>query len=204
MVDLKFRIRSTVLQDSAREAKSLIRPITLKIPCIEEAGLLGTVDNSGRLIPNNAVFKVSHHRTGWVIEGFIEDALGEFMKAQLESLSPSGIVPKQCEIRGLDTFLKLSREAVEVRTPHFRDLIQVYPDPQNMSLTPSEAVAALEKLGLGKNFIVIGVDYQGNFRRSCCITTFVNRPWEAVQIMKHLVHYLEGATKDGFSDEAHR
>ena len=57
MVELRFRIRNNVF--NTREVpsrRSTIRPLSLCLPSVEEAALLGEVDEDGRLIPRRGVF----------------------------------------------------------------------------------------------------------------------------------------------------
>lgn len=71
MVELRFRIRSNVF--NARELsarRATIRPLALCLPSVEEAALLGEVDETGRLVPRRTVFYTGNQRTGPVIEGF--------------------------------------------------------------------------------------------------------------------------------------
>jgi len=70
MVELRFRIRSNVfcLQESPR--RSTIRPLALCLPSVEEAALLGEVDETGRVIPRRGVCFTGALRTGPVIECF--------------------------------------------------------------------------------------------------------------------------------------
>ena len=102
MVELRFRIRNSVFTPPQAVRRSTIRPLALMCPSIEEAALLGEVDSAGRLIPRKGVFFMSSQRTGPVIEGFEDCALGEFVKAQLEALAQNGEPPARCEVHGLD------------------------------------------------------------------------------------------------------
>src|SRR4026207_2269307 len=104
MVELRFRIRNTVFTPPHNTRRSTIRPVALLCPSVEEAALLGEVDDIGRLVPRKGVFFMSLQRTGPVIEGFEDCALGEFVKAQLEALSQNGEPPARCEVHGLDPF----------------------------------------------------------------------------------------------------
>src|SRR5262245_42926568 len=91
MVELKFRIRNNVVNvQEVPSRRSTIRPLSLCLPSVEEAALLGEVDEAGRVVPRRGVFFMANLRTGPVIEGFEDCALGEFVKAQLEALSQSG------------------------------------------------------------------------------------------------------------------
>src|ERR1700752_2202221 len=98
MVELRFGIRKTGFEPPQAVARSTIRPLALMCPSIEEAALLGEVDDTGRLTPRKGVFYMSAQRTGPVIEGFEDCALGEFVKAQLEALSQNGEPPARCEV----------------------------------------------------------------------------------------------------------
>ena len=67
--------------------------LSLYFPSVEEAALLGEVDDTGRVMPRRGVFFISQPRTGPVIEGFEDCALGEFVRAQLEAISQNGEPP---------------------------------------------------------------------------------------------------------------
>src|SRR5439155_1812599 len=108
MVELRFRIRNNVFNPQDPPRKSTIRPLSLCLPSVEEAALLGEVDETGRVIPRRGVFFLTNLRTGPVIEGFEDCALGEFVKAQLEGLSQDGEPPVNCEVNGLVPFLELA------------------------------------------------------------------------------------------------
>jgi len=57
MVELRFRIRSTVFNfQEFSSRRSTIRPLALCLPSVEEAALLGEVDEVGRVIPRRGVF----------------------------------------------------------------------------------------------------------------------------------------------------
>ena len=92
MVELKFRVRNTVFTAPNPNRRGMIRPLSLYCPSVEEAALLGEVDEVGRLVPRRGVFYLSFPRTGPVIEGFEDCALGEFVKAQLEALSKLSLI----------------------------------------------------------------------------------------------------------------
>ena len=114
MIELRFRIRNGVFNPPQLVRRSTIRPLALLCPSLEEAALLGEVDETGRLTPRRGVFNMSSPRTGPVIEGFEDCALGEFVKAQLEALAENGEPPVRCEVHGLDPFLELGeREEAE-------------------------------------------------------------------------------------------
>ena len=108
MVELRFRIRNSVFNPQDPPRKSTIRPLALCLPSVEEAALLGEVDETGRVVPRRGVFFLTNLRTGPVIEGFEDCALGEFVKAQLEALSQNGEPPAKCEVHGLDPFLEFA------------------------------------------------------------------------------------------------
>src|SRR6266480_8071265 len=109
MVELRFRIRNSVFNvQEVAARRATIRPLSLCLPSVEEAALLGEVDESGRVTPRRGVFFLSFLRTGPVIDGFEDCALGEFVKAQLEALSQDGEPPAKCEVHGLDPFLELA------------------------------------------------------------------------------------------------
>ena len=100
MVELRFRIRNNVFTSQEGSARRpTIRPLSLCLPSVEEAALLGEVDEVGRVIPRRGVFFTGNLRTGPVIEGFEDCALGEFVKAQLEALSQNGEPPAKCEVQ---------------------------------------------------------------------------------------------------------
>src|SRR5204863_8394042 len=105
MVELRFRIRNNVFNPQDPPRKSTIRPLSLCLPSVEEAALLGEVDETGRVIPRRGVFFMASLRTGPVIEGFEDCALAQFVKAQLEALSQNGEPPAKCEVHGLDPLL---------------------------------------------------------------------------------------------------
>jgi len=67
MVELKFRIRNTVFTAPNPNRKGMIRPMSLYCPSIEEAALLGEVDDGGRVVPRPGIFYLSFPRTGPVI-----------------------------------------------------------------------------------------------------------------------------------------
>src|SRR6476469_10832796 len=109
MVELRFRIRSNVFStQEVPSRRSTIRPLALCLPSVEEAALLGEVDETGRVIPRRGVFYTGVLRTGPVIEGFEDCALGEFVKDQIEALAQNGEPPARCEVHGLDPFLDLA------------------------------------------------------------------------------------------------
>src|SRR5262245_18042317 len=122
MVELRFRIRNSVLAAQASVRRSTIRPLALLCPSVEEAALLGEVDDVGRLVPRKEVFYLSFQRTGPVIEGFEDCALGEFVRAQLEALAQNGEPPARCEVHGLDPFLEFAEPEDDER---LRDIISV-------------------------------------------------------------------------------
>ena len=100
MVELRFRIRNNVFNVQDPPKRATIRPLSLCFPSVEEAALLGEVDETGRVTPRKGVFFLSFLRTGPVIDGFEDCALGEFVKAQLEALSQDGEPPAKCEVHG--------------------------------------------------------------------------------------------------------
>src|SRR2546427_5985023 len=108
MVELRFRIRNNVFNPQDPPRKSTIRPLSLCLPSVEEAALLGEVDETGRVIPRRGVFFLTNLRTGPVIEGFEDCALGEFVRAQLEALSQDGEPPAKCAVHGLDPFFEMA------------------------------------------------------------------------------------------------
>src|SRR5438034_7374211 len=115
MIELRFRIRNNVFNPQDPPRKSTIRPLSLCLTSVEEAALLGEVDEGGRVIPRRGVFFLTNLRTGPVIEGFEDCALGEFVKAQIEALSQNGEPPAICEVNGLDAFLELEYPGMGVR-----------------------------------------------------------------------------------------
>ena len=143
MVELRFRIRNSIFNGQIPARRSTIRPLALCFPSVEEAALLGEVDESGRVMPRRGVFFISHPRTGPVIEGFEDSALGEFVKAQLEALSQNGEPPAKCEVHGLDPFIELSEPEQAER---LRDLISVCEFRSN-EFTPESAVRFLKESG---------------------------------------------------------
>ena len=94
MVELRFRIRNNVFNvQEVPTRRPAIRPLSLCLPSVEEAALLGEVDEVGRVIPRRGVFYMANLRTGPVIEGFEDCALGEFVRAQIEALAQNGEPP---------------------------------------------------------------------------------------------------------------
>lgn len=186
MVELRFRIRNSVFaaQNSAR--RSTIRPVALLCPSVEEAALLGEVDDTGRLVPRKGVFFLSFPKTGPVIEGFEDCALGEFVKAQLEALCQNGEPPARCEVHGLDPFLDLAEPEDAEK---LRDLISVCEFRVN-EFTPESAVRFLKESGFFDEYIIVGVKRGNGWRRSRCITTFEGRPGDAATILGHLAEYF--------------
>src|ERR1043165_3421846 len=185
MVELRFRIRNTVFTQPQAVRRSTIRPLALMCPSIEEAALLGEVDHAGRLIPRKGVFAMSAQRTGPVIEGFEDCALGEFVKAQLEALSQNGEPPARCEVHGLNPFLELAEPE---DTERLRDLISVCEFRAN-EFTPESAVRFLKESGFFDEYIIVGVKRGNGWRRSRCITTFEGRPADAATILGRLGEY---------------
>src|SRR5262245_50849950 len=166
MVELRFRIRNNVF--NTREVpsrRSTIRPLSLCLPSVEEAALLGEVDEDGRLIPRRGVFFTGNLRTGPVIEGFEDCALGEFVKAQLEALSQNGEPPARCELHGLDPFLELTEPE---QTERLRDLISVCEFRSN-EFTPESAVRFLKESGFFDEYIIVVVNRGTSWRLSGCI-----------------------------------
>lgn len=186
MVELQFRIRNTVFNPGVSSRRTTIRPIAFHCPSLEEASLLASVDDGGRLVPREQVFSLSHPRTGPVIEGFVDCALGEFVRAQLEALSSDGLPPVRCEVHGLEPFL----EAMEPEErPRLRDLISVCEFRTN-EFTPESAVRFLKDTGFFDQYIIIGVKHGKGWRRSRCITTFEGHPADAAAILGHLADYF--------------
>jgi hypothetical protein len=186
MVELQFRIRNSVFNPSVGGRRAATRPIVLHCPSLEEAALLASVDDGGRLVPRCEVFSLSHARNGPVIEGFVDCALGEFVRAQLEALSSDGLPPVRCEVHGLEPFL----DAFEPEDlPRLRDLISVC-EFRASEFTPESAVRFLKDTGFFDQYIIIGVKHGRGWRRSRCITTFEGRPADAAAILGHLADYF--------------
>ncbi len=150
MVELRFRIRNSVFTPQDPPRKSTIRPLSLCFPSVEEAALLGEVDETGRVIPRRGVFFLTNLRTGPVIEGFEDCALGEFVKAQLEALSQDGEPPAKCEVHGLDPFLEMAEPD---QADRLRDLISVCEFRSN-EFTPESAVRFLKESGFFDEYII--------------------------------------------------
>lgn len=186
MVELQFRIRNTVFNRAVNNRRTTIRPITFHCPSLEEAALLASVDDGGQLVPREQVFCLSHPRSGPVIDGFVDCALGEFVKAQLEALSSDGLPPVRCEVHGLEPFLEAPEPEVK---PRLRDLISVCEFRTN-EFTPESAVRFLKDTGFFDQYIIIGVKHGTGWRRSRCITTFEGRPADAAAILGHLADYF--------------
>jgi hypothetical protein len=186
MVELQFRIRNSVFNPGASSRRTATRPIAFHCPSLEEAALLAAVDDGGRLVPRDEVFSLSHPRNGPVIEGFVDCALGEFVRAQLEALSSDGLPPVRCEVHGLEPFLE-SFEPEEM--PRLRDLISVCEFRAN-EFTPESAIRFLKDTGFFDQYIIIGVKHGRGWRRSRCITTFEGRPADAAAILGHLADYF--------------
>src|SRR5256712_887497 len=172
MVELRFRIRNNVFNPQDPPRKSTIRPLSLRLPSVEEAALLGEVDETGRVIPRRGVFFLTNLRTGPVIEGFEDCALGEFVKAQLEALSQDGEPPAKCEVHGLDPFLEMAEPEQAER---LRDLISVCEFRSN-EFTPESAVRFLKESGFFDEYIIVGVKRGTGWPRSRRITTVERRP----------------------------
>ena len=186
MVELPFRIRNTVFNAGVGNRRTTIRPITFHFPTLEEAALLAAVDDGGKVIPRDQVFSLSHPRNGPVIEGFVDCALGEFVRAQLEALSSDGLPPVRCEVHGLEPFMETFEPE---QTERLRDLISVCEFRTN-EFTPESAVRFLKDTGFFDQYIIIGVKHGKGWRRSRCITTFEGRPGDAAAILGHLADYF--------------
>ena len=186
MVELPFRIRNTVFNTGGGNRRTTIRPITFHFPTLEEAALLAAVDDGGKVIPRDQVFSLSHPRNGPVIEGFVDCALGEFVRAQLEALSSDGLPPVRCEVHGLEPFIETFEPE---QTERLRDLISVCEFRTN-EFTPESAVRFLKDTGFFDQYIIIGVKHGKGWRRSRCITTFEGRPGDAAAILGHLADYF--------------
>jgi len=192
MVELKFRIRSTVFIAQNPNRRGMIRPMSLYCPSVEEAALIGEVDEVGRVVPRRGVFYMSFPRTGPVIEGFEDCALGEFIRAQIEALSKDGEPPSRCEVHGLDPFLEMAEPE---QTERLRDLISVCEFRTN-EFTPESAVRFLKDSGFFDEYIIVGVKRGTGWRRSRCITTFEGRPADAATILGHLAEYFGKEQQD--------
>ena len=187
MVELRFRIRNGVFRSSrTRSRRTAVRAITLSLPTLEEAALLGEVDESGRVIPCREVFLVSFLKNGPVIEGFVDCALGEFVRAQLEALSPNGEPPERCEMHGTEPFLEILDDE---RSEKLRDLISVC-EFRVDEFTPESAIRFLKESGFLDQFIIVGVKHGKGWRRSRCITTFEGQALEAATVLGYLAEYF--------------
>src|SRR5437867_1549486 len=192
MVELKFRMRNTDFTAQSTNRRGIVRPVSLFCPTVEEAALLGEVDEISRLVPRRGIFFLSFPRTGPVIEGFEDSALGEFVRAQLEALSKDGEPPARCEVHGLDPFLEMVEPE---QTERLRDLISVCEFRTN-EFTPESAVRFLKESGFFDEYIIVGVKRGTGWRRSRCITTFEGRPADAATILGHLAEYFGKETQD--------
>ena len=200
MVELRFRIRNTAFSPVNPVRRATIRPIALQLPSVETAALIGEVDDGGRVVPRREVFLLSFPKTGPVIEGFGDCALGEFLRAQLEALSTDGEPPAQCEVHGLDPFLELAEPE---QTERLRDLISVCEFRTN-EFTPESAVRFLKDSGFFDEYIIIGVKRGTGWRRSRCITTFEGRPSDAATILGHLAEYFGKEQQDDKPQDGRR
>jgi hypothetical protein len=197
MVELRFRIRNTVFNTGPNNRRATIRPITFHFPSLEEAALLASIDDGGKVVPREQVFALSNPRSGPVIEGFVDCALGEFVRAQLEALSSDGLPPVRCEVHGLEPFM----EAWEPeQAERLRDLISVCEFRTN-EFTPESAVRFLKDTGFFDQYIIIGVKHGTGWRRSRCITTFEGRPADAAAILGHLADYFGREQPDDQHDD---
>jgi len=186
MVELRFRIRNTVFHTGVRNRRTTIRTITFHFPTLEEAALLAAVDDTGKVVPRDGVFSLSHPKAGPVIEGFGDCALGEFVRAQLEALSADGQPPAKCEVHGLEPFMERFEPE---QTEGLRDLISVCEFRAN-EFTPESAVRFLKDTGFFDQYIIVGVKHGKGWRRSRCITTFEGHPADAAAILGHLAEYF--------------
>ena len=186
MVEVRFRIRNTVFNAGTSNRRTAIRPITFQFPTLEEAALLASIDDGGNLVPREQVFCQSRPSGGPVIEGFVDSALGEFVRAQLEALSSDGLPPAEAEVHGLEPFIE-SFEPDD--TQRLRDLISVC-EFRTDEFTPESAVRFLKDTGFFDQYIIIGVKHGKGWRRSRCITTFEGSPGDAGAILGHLADYF--------------
>lgn len=197
MVEVRFRIRNTVFNAGNSNRRTAIRPITFQLPSLEEAALLASIDDGGNLVPREQVFSLSHPSGGPVIEGFVDSALGEFVRAQLEALSSDGLPPAESEVHGLEPFI----ESFEPdNTERLRDLISVCEFRTN-EFTPESAVRFLKDTGFFDQYIIIGVKHGKGWRRSRCITTFEGCPGDAGAILGHLADYFGKEQDESFPEK---
>jgi hypothetical protein len=197
MVELRFRIRNTVFDTGVNNRRATIRPITFHFPSPEEAALLASVDGVGKVVPRDQVFSLSFPPSGPVIEGFVDCALGEFVRAQLEALSSDGLPPVRCEVHGLEPFMEtFDPEEAE----RLRDLISVC-EFRTDEFTPEAAVRFLKDTGFFDQYIIVGVKHGKGWRRSRCITTFEGRPADAGAILGHLADYFGKEQSDDRRDD---
>jgi hypothetical protein len=192
MVELNFRIRNSVFNDQDSPSCAAIRSLSLCVPSMEEAALLSEIDESGCVIPRREVFFLGNLRTGPVIEGFEDCALGEFVKAQLEAVCENGEPPTKCEVYGLDSFLDLLEPA---QVERLRDIISVCEFPVDR-YSPEVVVRFLKECGFFDEYIIVGIKRGNGWRRSRCITTFENRPSDAAVILGNLAEYFEKEQED--------
>jgi len=186
MVELRFRIRSTVFTGSKPNEFNRIQPLILVCKSLEQAAMLGEVNKFGGLVPNKKVFSRSFHKGQATIEGFKDCALGEFMKAQMEALSKNGIPSTRCEIHGIEPFMgSLEHEGGS----QCHDLISICPFKAN-EFTPESAVSFLKESGFNDEYIIVGVKHGKGWRRSRCITTFEGRPLDAATILGYMSDYF--------------
>ena len=192
MVELRFRIRNDVFSVQEAPGEAAIRPLSLCLPSLEEAALLSDVDEKGRIVPRREVFFLANLRTGPVIEGFGDCALGEFIKAQLEAVSENGELPAKCEVYGLDGFLDLVEPEGADR---LRDIIGVCEFRSN-EFAPETVVRFMKDSGFFDEYIIVGIKRGNGWRRSRCITTFENRPGDAATILGNLAEYFGKEQED--------
>jgi hypothetical protein len=192
MVVLRFRIRNSVFNGQAAPGRAAIRPLSLRLPSVEEAALLSEVDEKGRIIPRREVFFLANLRTGPVIEGFRDCALGEFIKAQLEAMSENDEPPRKCELYGLNGFLDLVEPE---RVDHLRDIISVCEFRSN-EFAPETVVRFMKESGFFDEYIIVGIKRGNGWRRSRCITTFDDRPADAATILGNLADYFAKEQED--------
>lgn len=195
MIELKFRIRSGIF-DHISGRRNTIRPVTLYFQSVEEAALVSGTNEAGQIVPLGDVFLLSFPPAGPVIEGFQDCALGEFVKAQIQTLLQEDESLPYCEINGLEAFLN---DEDPERAARIRDLISVCEFRQN-ELSPESALRFLKENRFFDDYIIVGVKYGAGWRRSRCITTFEDRAHDAATILGHLAEYFQ---KNGGNGKIH-
>src|SRR2546422_10413474 len=90
MVELRFRIRNNVFNLQEPPRKATIRPLSLCLPSVEEAALLGEVDETGRVTPRRGEFFLSNLRKGPGLGGFEDCAVGQTVNAHNDQFVQAG------------------------------------------------------------------------------------------------------------------